>query len=554
MARLVAREGGAPFAELYERYHQALYRYCRSIVRDEHDAQDALQNAMVGAFAALRNGERDLALRPWLFRIAHNESVSLLRRRRPQEIAADELALLAPSNTSEPPLVLEQRERLAMLMSDLRGLTIRQRSALVMRELSGLSIEEIAAASSSTPGAVKQTLFEAREALRQSEQGRSMDCEQVRRLIHAEDRRALRARRLRSHLRSCADCRQLGEALASRRDGLSLLAPPLPPAAAAALLSRLLDTGAGASVGAASAASTGTAASGAQAASAGSSGTGATTSGLGTAAASGGPPSVLAHAGGAIVAKALTAGVILAAGAAGVAGVAYSGSSPPDTHHPNATRHVETQPSAATHPDAGASSRQPRNNGVGLRRSTSGNALTATHLAKRGAGLLAHERDRGRAGARGSRSQAQDNAVKHPLERGRSSEAHQSPGRSAQAPGNKKTRPNASNGPSHGHQAQPQHIAAHGKPTGKGRSKGHGLRGAASPHASSKSTEHGSTTRGEGQRAHAAPAHRKSKPSKQGEAGSAAAKGEEKQPAASGAPGEGETPEAPTREHGRGTR
>src|SRR5258708_26906242 len=83
LARLVARGNERAFALLYERHHQALYRYCRSIVRDETDAQDALHSTFAGALVALLRGARDAPLRPWLFRIAHNEAVSLLRRRRP---------------------------------------------------------------------------------------------------------------------------------------------------------------------------------------------------------------------------------------------------------------------------------------------------------------------------------------------------------------------------------------------------------------------------------------------------------------------------------------
>jgi RNA polymerase sigma factor (sigma-70 family) len=84
LARLISRGSARAFTVLYQRHHQALYRYCRSIVRDEDDAQDALQSAMMRALAALRAGERDLAVRPWLFRIVHNEAVSILRRRRPE--------------------------------------------------------------------------------------------------------------------------------------------------------------------------------------------------------------------------------------------------------------------------------------------------------------------------------------------------------------------------------------------------------------------------------------------------------------------------------------
>src|SRR5580765_3344205 len=76
-----ARGDAAAFAAVYERHHQALYRYCRSIVRHEEDAQDALQSTMTRAFAALQDEQRDFELRPWLFRIAHNEAVTILRRR-----------------------------------------------------------------------------------------------------------------------------------------------------------------------------------------------------------------------------------------------------------------------------------------------------------------------------------------------------------------------------------------------------------------------------------------------------------------------------------------
>src|SRR2546423_9321081 len=85
LARLASRGNARAFALLYERHHQALYRYCLAIVRAPEDAQDALQNTFMNAFAALRASERDVAVRPWLFRVAHNEAVSILRRRRPND-------------------------------------------------------------------------------------------------------------------------------------------------------------------------------------------------------------------------------------------------------------------------------------------------------------------------------------------------------------------------------------------------------------------------------------------------------------------------------------
>src|SRR5947209_1503195 len=82
LARQAARGSQRAFTALYERYSQPLYRYCRSIVRDDADAQDALQSTFTGALAALQRGARNAPLRPWLYRIAHNESISLLRRRK----------------------------------------------------------------------------------------------------------------------------------------------------------------------------------------------------------------------------------------------------------------------------------------------------------------------------------------------------------------------------------------------------------------------------------------------------------------------------------------
>jgi RNA polymerase sigma factor (sigma-70 family) len=241
LARLVSRGSERAFAVLYRRHHQALYRYCRSIVRDEDDAQDALQSAMTRALVALRAQERDLAVRPWLFRIAHNEAVSVLRRRHPTAPLTEGLE---PAGAGVE-RTLEQRERLATLLADLQALPLRQRSALVMRELSGLSIEEIAGALCTSPGAAKQVLFEARCALHDFAEGRAMECEQVRQAISDGDRRVLRARRLRGHLRECASCNGFQAAIPARGADLRALTPPLPGLAGAAMLGRLLAHGMG---------------------------------------------------------------------------------------------------------------------------------------------------------------------------------------------------------------------------------------------------------------------------------------------------------------------
>ncbi len=141
LARLAARGNARAFAAVYERYHQVLYRYCRSILRDDADAQDALQSTFTRALSALKREQRSAPLRPWLFRIAHNEAISVLRRRgRGEQSLADVSLPLAASAEDQA----GERARLAVLLGDLAALPDRARSALVMRELSGLSHDEIA--------------------------------------------------------------------------------------------------------------------------------------------------------------------------------------------------------------------------------------------------------------------------------------------------------------------------------------------------------------------------------------------------------------------------
>jgi RNA polymerase sigma factor (sigma-70 family) len=246
LLRLVAAGNPQAFGAVYARYHAPLYAYCRSIVRDPDDARDALQNTMLKALAALGRGEeRQLTLKPWLFRIAHNESITLLRKRRPSEPLTD--AVSPPTGDTHGEV--EARERLTQLVEDLQALPERQRGALIMREVNGLSYEDIAAALAISPGAARQTVFEARSALVEYGEGREVACENIRRSISDGDGRALRARRVRAHLRACNECRDFQSTLQVRRRDLALLAPGLSGGGAVALLQGVLGAGVAGSAG-----------------------------------------------------------------------------------------------------------------------------------------------------------------------------------------------------------------------------------------------------------------------------------------------------------------
>src|SRR3954452_8107731 len=128
----LARRAGAgdhdAFAVLYGRYAARLEAYCRSIVRHDEDARDALQTTMTNAWLALRRQDREIVVRPWLYRIAHNEAVTVLRRRRP----AGELSELVPDGGLDPHASALVREDLRATVASIRELPDRLAHPLLL--------------------------------------------------------------------------------------------------------------------------------------------------------------------------------------------------------------------------------------------------------------------------------------------------------------------------------------------------------------------------------------------------------------------------------------
>jgi RNA polymerase sigma factor (sigma-70 family) len=233
------------FEQIYERYHQDIYRFCLAMLGSPQDAQDALQNTMVKVLRGLPGEEREIKLKPWLYRVARNEAVEILRRRRDSvELEPQQVPVAAVTETAET------RERLRTLLADLKQLPDRQRAALVMRELSGLDFDQIGASFGTSAAVARQTLYEARLSLRQLEVGREMRCDDVMRELSNADGRVTRRREIRAHLRSCPDCRAFRDEISRRHEDLAALAP-LPVAASAGLLHSVLGAKASAAAGAA---------------------------------------------------------------------------------------------------------------------------------------------------------------------------------------------------------------------------------------------------------------------------------------------------------------
>jgi RNA polymerase sigma factor (sigma-70 family) len=189
---------------------------------------------MLKALRALPGEQRRIDLKPWLYRVAHNEAISMLRELRRHE----PLDLAAPSQAPGPQQALEERERIRTLLADLTRLSDQQRGALLMKEVGDLDYAQIGAALEISPGAARVAVHKARLALVQQSEGRDMACDAVRQKISAADGRVLAARRMRSHLRACTACREFRDSISVHSTQLQAVAP----FAAAPVALRILDS------------------------------------------------------------------------------------------------------------------------------------------------------------------------------------------------------------------------------------------------------------------------------------------------------------------------
>ncbi len=262
------------FRVIHDRYRQRLFAYARQMLPESRqDAEDALQDVFVRAYGGLRANDRELALRAWLYRVAHNRCIDELRRPAPP---APEVLELVRSPVSDPIATAEQRESLRRLIADVRRLPDQQRSALLMRELGGMTYAEVADALGVSVPAVKSLLVRARMGLAQSAEARDAACVDIQEeLILAHDRGVRPGGMARRHIRECGGCREFRSELRGTSKQLAALLPAIGPAG---LLAKLLGFGGGGSA----AASGGAAASGSAAAvGGGSTVAGGTAAGLG---------------------------------------------------------------------------------------------------------------------------------------------------------------------------------------------------------------------------------------------------------------------------------
>jgi RNA polymerase sigma-70 factor (ECF subfamily) len=175
----LARQGdGAAFRAIMQRHNRRLYRVARAVLHDDGEAEDVVQESYVRAFAALADFRGDSSLATWLTRIALNEALGRLRRRRPT-VDIETFASTTRSDARVIPFPLmspDMDPEQSAARQDVRRLLERAIDALpepfrvvfVLRDVEELSIEETAAQLGLRPETVKTRLHRARRQLREA--------------------------------------------------------------------------------------------------------------------------------------------------------------------------------------------------------------------------------------------------------------------------------------------------------------------------------------------------------------------------------------------------
>jgi RNA polymerase sigma factor (sigma-70 family) len=258
--RLVAhvrRGSEAAFEVLFERHSGGLLSFCRHMLGSREEAEDAVQHTFAAAYRDLLRDGREIRLKPWLYAIARNRCVSLLRARREAPVEESEVATAGLHEE------VERRAELRELLGDLRELPEAQRAALVLSELGDLSHAEVADVLGVEAAKVKALVFRARSGLIERRHARAIACSDIREQLAVLRGGALRRRELRHHLRDCEGCRAYRDEVRRQRAMLGALLPVTPSlglkAAVLASLGLGGGTGAAAGLGAAGAAPLGAA-------------------------------------------------------------------------------------------------------------------------------------------------------------------------------------------------------------------------------------------------------------------------------------------------------
>jgi RNA polymerase sigma-70 factor (ECF subfamily) len=176
LVRAAKKGDDGAFAELVRRYDRNVFRIAQHITHHREDAEDVVQEAFLKAYENLDRFQEQSKFYTWLVRIAVNEALMKLRRRRPERMVSldedvqteeDSVPREVADWSPNPEQQFKQEELREILSKTIQGLPTSFRTVFVLRDVEGLSTEETAEALELSIPAVKSRLLRARLQLRE---------------------------------------------------------------------------------------------------------------------------------------------------------------------------------------------------------------------------------------------------------------------------------------------------------------------------------------------------------------------------------------------------
>lgn len=161
------------FARLRQKYHDAIFNLIYRMIREKDEVEDLTQEAFIKAFASLSSFNDEFAFSTWLYKIATNNCIDHIRRKKLQTFSIDkpieskesDFSFELPDTNDEPDQEMIARQRKKLLDDAINSLPPKYRQVIVMRHQDEMEYQEIARILKLPLGTVKAHIFRAREML-----------------------------------------------------------------------------------------------------------------------------------------------------------------------------------------------------------------------------------------------------------------------------------------------------------------------------------------------------------------------------------------------------
>ncbi|TSA39999.1 sigma-70 family RNA polymerase sigma factor [bacterium] len=161
------------YKKLRQKYHESIYNLIYRMIRDKDEVEDLTQEAFIKAFMSLSSFNDEFAFSTWLYKIATNNCIDYIRRKKLQTFSIDkpieskesDYTYELPDSTYEPDQDLIDRQRKKLLEDAINSLPAKYRHVIHLRHVEEKEYQEIAAILRLPLGTVKAHIFRAREML-----------------------------------------------------------------------------------------------------------------------------------------------------------------------------------------------------------------------------------------------------------------------------------------------------------------------------------------------------------------------------------------------------